>query len=138
MISIQMSTFSEESALDQLKKFTVVVADTGEFASMIQFSPQDATTNPSLILKAAQNPAYLGLIDAAVDYAIEHRAKFGADTESALLNLAIDKVACNFVNEISKIVPGFISVEVDARLSFDTEVCREYILRCTCILRFQH
>lgn len=118
-----MSGFEGQSstALDQLKQFTVIVADTGEFSSMIQFSPQDATTNPSLILKAAQNPEYGALIDSAVAYAIEHRAKYTADSEDALLGLAIDKVACNFVGEISKIVPGFISVEVDARLSFDTD-----------------
>lgn len=111
-----------ESALEQLKKHTVIVADTGEFASMIQFSPQDATTNPSLILKAAQNPEYAHLLDAAVHYALEHQEKFGVTgDEAALLNLAIDKVCVNFVNEISKIVPGYISVEVDARLSFDTQ-----------------
>ncbi len=118
-----MSGFEQQTALDQLKQFTVIVADTGEFASMIQFSPQDATTNPSLILKAAQNPEYGALIDSAVSFAIDNREKYtaGDASESALLGLAIDKVACNFVAEISKIVPGFISVEVDARLSFDTE-----------------
>jgi len=107
----------DDNSLDQLKKVTVVVADTGEFSTIKQFSPQDATTNPSLILKAALVAEYQPLIDSAIKYAIEHGAKL---SEKEKLALAVDKVAVNFGVEISKIVPGYVSTEVDARLSFDT------------------
>jgi len=107
----------DDNSLDQLKKVTVVVADTGEFSTIKQFSPQDATTNPYLILKAALVAEYQPLIDSAIKYAIEHGAKL---SEKEKLALAVDKVAVNFGVEISKIVPGYVSTEVDARLSFDT------------------
>ena len=97
--------------LDQLKQFTKVVADTGDFASMKDYTPQDATTNPSLILKAAGMPAYAALVDQAIKDA-------GA---SASLSHVIDRLLVNFGLEILKIVPGRVSTEVDARLSFDTE-----------------
>ena len=97
------------STLDQLKKVTTVVADTGDFASMRAFAPQDATTNPTLILKAAQKPEYRAIVDAAV---ATNAGKPTADVIDALL------VA--FGLEILKIVPGRVSTEVDARLSFDT------------------
>jgi transaldolase len=106
----------ERSGLDQLKDYTVIVADTGDFSSIKKYSPQDATTNPSLILKAAQIEAYKHLIDEAVSY-----AKSKAEKDEEVLELALDKVAVNFGAEIAKIVPGYISTEVDARLSFDTE-----------------
>ena len=96
--------------LDQLKQFTVVVADTGDFASMKQFAPRDATTNPSLILKAAAMPDYAWLIDQAIKDS-------GA---SAPLPAVIDRLLVLFGQEILKIVPGRVSTEVDARLSFDT------------------
>jgi len=96
--------------LDQLKQFTVVVADTGDFASMKEFAPRDATTNPSLILKAAAMPAY----DALVDQAIKDAGP------SASLAQVIDRLLVVFGLEILKIVPGRVSSEVDARLSFDT------------------
>ncbi len=96
--------------LDQLKQFTVVVADTGDFASMKEFAPRDATTNPSLILKAAAMPAYVPLLDQAIKDA-------GA---SATLPQVIDRLLVLFGLEILKIVPGRVSTEVDARLSFDT------------------
>jgi transaldolase len=96
--------------LDQLKQFTVVVADTGDFASMKQFAPRDATTNPSLILKAAAMPDYAWLIDQAIKDA-------GA---TAALPAVIDRLLVLFGQEILKIVPGRVSTEVDARLSFDT------------------
>ena len=96
--------------LDQLKQFTVVVADTGDFASMKEFAPRDATTNPSLILKAAAMPAYAPLLDQAIKDA-------GA---SATLPQVIDRLLVLFGLEILKIVPGRVSTEVDARLSFDT------------------
>jgi transaldolase len=96
--------------LDQLKQFTVVVADTGDFASMKEFSPRDATTNPSLILKAAGMPAYAPLLDQAIKDA----------GSSASLSEVIDRLLVVFGLEILKIVPGRVSSEVDARLSFDT------------------
>jgi transaldolase len=96
--------------LDQLKQFTVVVADTGDFASMKEFAPRDATTNPSLILKAAAMPAYAALLDQAI----------AAAGPSASLPTVIDRLLVVFGLEILKIVPGRVSSEVDARLSFDT------------------
>jgi transaldolase len=96
--------------LEQLKQFTVVVADTGDFASIKQYAPRDATTNPSLILKAASMPEYGWLVDKAVKDA-------GA---SADLGTVIDGLLVLFGGEILKIVPGRVSTEVDARLSFDT------------------
>jgi transaldolase len=110
-----MSSF--DNSLEQLKKVTVVVADTGEFSTIKQFSPQDATTNPSLILKAAQVAEYQPLIDSALQYVSEKGAGMSA---AERLALAVDKVAVNFGVEISKLVPGYVSTEVDARLSFDT------------------
>jgi len=97
--------------LDQLKQFTKVVADTGDFASMKAYAPQDATTNPSLILKAAAMPDYAYLLDQAIRDA-------GA---SAATNQIIDRLLVLFGLEILKIVPGRVSTEVDARLSFDRE-----------------
>lgn len=102
--------------LDQLKQFTTVVADTGDFESMREYQPQDATTNPSLILKAAQQDAYAPLVDKVI-------ADLGgtAPTGSALTEAIIDRVLIAFGKEILEIVPGRVSTEVDARLSFDTE-----------------
>jgi transaldolase len=97
--------------LDQLKQFTTVVADTGDFASMKQFAPRDATTNPSLILKAAGMPGYAALLDQAIKDA-------GA---TARLDQVIDRLLVVFGLEILKIVPGRVSSEVDARLSFDRD-----------------
>jgi transaldolase len=97
--------------LEQLKQFTVVVADTGDFASIKQYAPRDATTNPSLILKAASMPDYAWLVDKAVQDA-------GQD---AGLGAVIDGLLVLFGSEILKIVPGRVSTEVDARLSFDRE-----------------
>jgi transaldolase len=95
--------------LDQLKAFTTVVADTGNFKELAQFAPRDATTNPSLILKAVQQPEYAPLLAAAV--ALHKRDR----TEAV-----VDEVLVRFGLEILKIVPGRVSTEVDARLSFDT------------------
>ncbi|MBP6506916.1 MAG: transaldolase [Opitutaceae bacterium] len=97
--------------LDQLKQFTKVVADTGDFESMKEFAPQDATTNPSLILKATTIPANRRLLEQAV-----HDAGHGASTEHV-----IDRLLVLFGCEILKIVPGRVSTEVDARLSFDRD-----------------
>jgi len=101
--------------LDQLKQFTVVVADTGDFGTLKQFAPRDATTNPSLILKAAQMPEYKALVDKTI-----------ADAKSAnapakdLLPLVLDNLLIAFGSEILQIVPGRVSTETDADLSFDT------------------
>jgi len=101
--------------LESLKKFTTVVADTGDFASIQAYQPQDATTNPSLILKAAQQDEYRPIVDQAIT---EHK---GSDlTGAALTESVIDRVLILFGLEILKIVPGRVSTEVDARLSFDT------------------
>ncbi len=99
--------------LDQLKKFTTVVADTGDFESMKAYKPQDATTNPSLILQAAGKEEYRHLVERAVK-----EAK-GAGAER--LELVLDRILILFGIEILKIVPGRVSTEVDARLSFDVE-----------------
>jgi len=95
--------------LDQLKQFTTVVADTGNFKELAQFAPRDATTNPSLILKAVQQPEYAPLLAEAV--ALHQRERN---------EVIVDEVLVRFGLEILKIVPGRVSTEVDARLSFDT------------------
>jgi transaldolase len=97
--------------LDQLKQFTQVVADTGDFASMKEYAPQDATTNPSLILKAAAMPGYSHLLDQAVK---------DAGSQAGTTQI-IDALLVLFGAEILKIVPGRVSTEVDARLSFDRD-----------------
>jgi transaldolase len=95
--------------LEQLKQHTTVVADTGNFLQLAQFAPQDATTNPSLILKAVQQPDYAPLLAEAV---AAHRGD--------PLDAVVDRVLVRFGVEILKVVPGRVSTEVDARLSFDT------------------
>jgi transaldolase len=102
--------------LDQLKKLTTVVADTGDFEAMKAFKPQDATTNPSLILQAATKPEYRPLIDQAIN---EHKST-GLSGQS-LTDAILDRILILFGLEILKIVPGRVSTEVDARLSFDTQ-----------------
>lgn len=105
------------SSLDQLKASgTVVVADTGDFESIAKFTPQDATTNPSLILAAAKKDTYSKLIDNAVKYGKEH-----GKTEQEKVEIAVDRLLVEFGKEILKIVPGRVSTEVDARLSFDKD-----------------
>ena len=101
--------------LDQLKQFTVVVADTGNFATLKQFAPRDATTNPSLILKAAQLPEYQFLVDKAI---ADNKTKFSG---KELLAHVLDDLLILFGVEILKIVPGRVSTETDANLAFDTE-----------------
>ncbi|VVO02694.1 Transaldolase [Pseudomonas fluorescens] len=97
------------SKLEQLKQFTTVVADTGDFEAIARVKPQDATTNPSLLLKAASIPAYAKLLDACVQDC------------NGDVGLASDRFAVTVGQEILKVVPGRISTEVDARLSFDTD-----------------
>lgn len=102
--------------LEQLKKHTIVVADTGDFTSIEEYKPMDATTNPSLIYAASQNPRFAPLLREAITY-----AKGESDNEDAQLGIAMDKVAVNFGLKILEIVPNRVSTEVDARLSFDKE-----------------
>ena len=106
--------------LDSLRKMTVVVADTGDIDAIKKYQPQDATTNPSLILSASALPQYVPLIDEAIAYA---KAQ-SADKAQQLID-AEDKLAVNIGLEILKIVPGRISTEVDARLSYDTQATVE-------------
>lgn len=106
--------------LDSLRSMTVVVADTGDIDAIKKYQPQDATTNPSLILSASALPQYAPLIDEAIAYA---KAQ-GADKAQQLID-AEDKLAVNIGLEILKIVPGRISTEVDARLSYDTQATVE-------------
>ncbi len=113
---VRMSSSSENNHLAQLKQHTTVVADTGDFASMEEYKPQDATTNPSLILQAAAKPEYEHLVNQAVS---EHADS--SLTGDSLLDSIIDRILILFGLEILKIVPGRVSTEVDARLSFDTE-----------------
>ncbi|KJE92624.1 transaldolase [Capsaspora owczarzaki ATCC 30864] len=104
------------SALDALKELTTVVADTGVIDSIAKFKPTDATTNPSLLLAAAKMPEYVHLVDDAIEYGRSN----GTDADSQVA-LAADRMFVNFGKEILKHVPGRVSTEVDARLSFDRE-----------------
>jgi transaldolase len=96
--------------LEQLKQYTTVVADTGDFQSIKAYAPQDATTNPSLILKAVQKPEYRPLLEKAV-----------AEANGASIDAIIDSLLIAFGTQILKYVPGRVSTEIDAALSFDTE-----------------
>ncbi len=114
------TTASAVSQLDQLKEFTTVVADTGDFESIKAFAPQDATTNPSLIFKAVQQSEYQPLLKKAI------ADNKGSSLDAAkLADKVIDDLLILFGTEILKIVPGRVSTEVDARLSFDTEATIE-------------
>jgi len=104
------------SLLEQLTEMTVVVADTGDFKSIEKFRPRDATTNPSLITAAAQMPEYAELVTESVRWA---RAQ-GGSREQQVTN-ALDRLAVEFGQKILQIIPGRVSTEVDARLSFDTQ-----------------
>jgi transaldolase len=104
------------SLLDSLKDYSVVVADTGDIEAIAEYRPQDATTNPSLLLKAAQQPNYRHLVERALDQA----ARLGGD-EGARREAFMDHLAIAFGGEILKIIPGRVSTEVDARFSFDTD-----------------
>lgn len=100
--------------LDQLKQHTVVVADTGDFEAMRAYKPQDATTNPSLILAASQKAEYKHLVDKAIT-----DLKSTSLSGNGLVEAIMDRIMVNFGHEILKIVPGRVSNEVDARISFD-------------------
>lgn len=112
----QKKAKTELTQLQQLSALTSVVADTGDVKAIEQFCPQDATTNPSLIFSAAQLPQYQSLLDDAVAFGTTQSGSF-----QEKLGFAMDKLSVNFGVEITKIVPGYVSTEVDARLSFDTE-----------------
>jgi transaldolase len=108
-----------QNLLEQLRKYTVVVADTGDIEAMEKFRPQDATTNPSLITAAAQMPQYQPIVDGVL---LSARKELGEGaTDPAVANLAFQRLAIEFGKKILAIVPGRVSTEVDARLSYDTE-----------------
>jgi transaldolase len=107
-----------QNLLEQLRQFTVVVADTGEIEAMEKFRPQDATTNPSLITAAAQLPQYQPIVDGVL---LEARQELGSQaSDEAVANLSFQRLAIAFGKKILEIVPGRVSTEVDARLSYDT------------------
>jgi len=104
------------SSLDQLKQYTTVVSDSGDFEAIGTYKPQDATTNPSLVLAAVKKPQYSRLVDVAVKYAKEKGGSIDSQVDACT-----DRLLVEFGKEILKIVPGRVSTEVDARLSFDTD-----------------
>jgi transaldolase len=108
-----------QNLLEQLRKYTVVVADTGDMEAMEQFHPQDATTNPSLITAAAQMPQYQPIVDAVLKAAHDELGDSASDKDVA--NLAFKRLAIEFGKKILAIIPGRVSTEVDARLSYDTK-----------------
>ena len=112
--------------LDALKQFTTVVADTGDFKQMAQFQPTDATTNPSLILKAVQMPIYRALLDETLT---QH--------PKAALDENMDRLLVRFGCEILSLLPGRVSTEVDARLSFDTDATLARARRITQLYQAQ-
>merc|ERR1719198_1506239 len=111
------SMLKPASSLDMLQKFTTIVADTGDVEAIGKLKPTDATTNPSLIFKAASLPQYQSLVQSAVDWGNNLSGVSAQDR----LDMTMDKLAVCFGAEITKLVPGYVSTEVDARLSFDTE-----------------
>jgi len=104
------------SSLESLKKFTTVVSDSGNFESISEYKPQDATTNPSLILAAVKEEKYAKLLGPAVDY-----AKSQGGSQESIIENAVDRLLVSFGEEILKIIPGRVSTEVDARLSFNKD-----------------
>jgi transaldolase len=109
--------------LEQLRAMTVVVSDTGDFQAVEKFKPRDATTNPSLITTAAQMPAYDEIVDGTI-LSAKKEAGEGAD-DSKIASLAFERLAVEFGKRILKIIPGRVSTEVDARLSYDTQATIE-------------
>lgn len=105
------------TSLDHLKSSgTVVVCDSGDFATIAKYKPQDATTNPSLILAASKKPEYAKLVDAAVEYGKQH-----GNTTEEKVDATLDRLLVEFGREILKVVPGKVSTEVDAKFSFDKQ-----------------
>jgi transaldolase len=115
-----------KNKFDGLKQFTVIVSDTGDIQSVKKYMPQDGTTNPSLLFKAASMPEYASLVEEACEY-----GKMHCTDKSKLLDKIIVRLFVNFGTEILKIIPGRVSTEVDARLSFDVDAsvkrAHEYI-----------
>ena len=112
-----------QNLLEQLRQYTVVVADTGDIEAMEEFRPQDATTNPSLITAAAQLPQYQPIVDGVLKEARNQLGESATDKDVA--NLAFRRLAIAFGKKILAIVPGRVSTEVDARLSYDTHATIE-------------
>lgn len=108
-----------QNLLEQLRKYTTVVADTGDFEAIEKFRPTDSTTNPSLIAAAAQMPQYQELVDGVLKEARNQKGDHASDKDVA--KLAFEHLAVAFGKRILEIVPGRVSTEVDARLSFDTQ-----------------
>jgi transaldolase len=108
--------------LEQLKGHTVVVADTGDFQSIKKFRPRDATTNPSLIAAAAKMPEYASVVDEALKWAKKEAPGKSADEQ---IKLAVDRLAVEFGMRILEVVPGRVSTEVDARLSYDQQASED-------------
>jgi transaldolase len=107
---------TEGSKLDQLRGMTVVVADTGDIEAVRRLKPQDCTTNPTLLLKAAETPAYAGLVDEVLSWGCRQ-----GGARDAVIAAVCDRLAVSFGRELAGIVPGRVSTEVDADLSFDSE-----------------
>ncbi|WP_421657397.1 transaldolase [Leptothermofonsia sp. ETS-13] len=112
-----------KNLLEQLRQMTIVVADTGDIQAIEQYQPRDATTNPSLITAAAQMPQYQEIVDDTLKQAKKDKGSGVADQE--ILTLAFDRLAISFGKKILEIIPGRVSTEVDARLSYDTEATIE-------------
>ncbi|KAI9597396.1 transaldolase [Syncephalis fuscata] len=112
------------TVLEQLKQYTTVVADTGDFESIAQYKPTDATTNPSLILAATKKEKYAPLVEQAVEF-----GKQRGSTAAEKVDWAMDKLLINFGVEILKLVPGRVSTEVDAHLSFNKQATIDKALR---------
>ncbi|MGB8099418.1 MAG: transaldolase, partial [Terracidiphilus sp.] len=108
-----------QNLLEQLRSYTTVVADTGDFEAIKKFRPTDATTNPSLITTAAQMPQYQPIVDEVLKAARDEKGQHASDKDVA--NLAFQRLAVAFGRRILEIVPGRVSTEVDARLSYDTQ-----------------
>lgn len=116
MVSTQQD--NTRSVLEQLKEMTTIVADTGDIDQIKEHLPQDATTNPSLLLSASQQPQYAHLVEDAIEYG---RKQAPSTDTAGRLRHAVDKLFVNFGVEILRIIPGRVSTEIDARLSFDTD-----------------
>jgi len=115
-LKLEIGVPANMTLLESLKKYSVVVADTGDFQAIARLKPQDATTNPSLLFNAAQRPEYRHLVEEALEYA-EKKGGNRAEQSEAFM----DQLFVSFGREILKVIPGRVSTEVDARLSFDTE-----------------
>ncbi|MGA2170581.1 MAG: transaldolase family protein [Terracidiphilus sp.] len=123
-----------QNLLEQLRNYTVVVADTGDIEAMEKFRPQDATTNPSLITAAAQLPQYQPIVDGVL---LDARKELGdSATDPDVAKLAFQRLAIAFGRKILAIVPGRVSTEVDARLSYDT--CATIVQARSIIAQYDH